>query len=209
MSARRQFPHAAQVVGQNQGRLGEGTELGNLVESLSREQCPPPGKSGAEVGRSRSVPKAQKRNPGGHKTFREHAPAVDSFGQLAEDIRAYSEKHYRDQGHIGSRLKRSFPISRIGWPTKSNPKTSMAGSQGIRRRGATANRYQALFSLIFREALRNGKVTGNPAQLVRLRHENNGRIRFLTDDEEKSLRKAITKEFPERLPELTISLGTG
>jgi hypothetical protein len=66
-----------------------------------------------------------------------------------------------------------------------------------------------LFSLIFREALRNGKVTGNPAQLVRLRHENNGRIRFLTDDEEKSLRKAITKEFPEHLPELTISLGTG
>ena len=131
------------------------------------------------------------------------------FGQLAEDIRAYSEKHYRDQGHIGSRLKRSFPISRIGWPTKSNPKTSMAGSQGIRRRGATANRYQALFSLIFREALRNGKVTGNPAQLVRLGHENNGRIRFLTDDEEKSLRKAITKEFPEHLPELTISLGTG
>ena len=31
------------------------------------------------------------------------------FGQLAEDIRAYSEKHHRDQGHIGSRLKRILP----------------------------------------------------------------------------------------------------
>jgi len=44
---------------------------------------------------------------------------------------------------------------------------------------------------------------------VRLRHENNGRIRFLTDDEEKRLRKAITKQFPEHLPELSVSLGTG
>jgi len=66
-----------------------------------------------------------------------------------------------------------------------------------------------LFSLIFREALRNGKVAGNPARLVRLRRQNNGRIRFLTDDEERRLRKAITKQFPEHLPELTISLGTG
>lgn len=52
-------------------------------------------------------------------------------------------------------------------------------------------------------------MAGNPARLVRLRHENNGRIRFLTDDEEKRLRKAITKQFPEHLPELIISLGTG
>jgi hypothetical protein len=38
---------------------------------------------------------------------------------------------------------------------------------------ATSNRYRALFSLIFREALRNGKVTGNPARLVRQKHEDN------------------------------------
>ncbi len=44
---------------------------------------------------------------------------------------------------------------------------------------------------------------------MRLRHENNGRIRFLPDDEEKRLRKAITKQFTEHLPELSVSLGTG
>lgn len=37
---------------------------------------------------------------------------------------------------------------------------------------ATSNRYRALFSLVYREALRNGKVTSNPARLVRQRHEN-------------------------------------
>jgi hypothetical protein len=31
------------------------------------------------------------------------------FGQLAEDIRRYSEKHHRDQGRIQSRLKRILP----------------------------------------------------------------------------------------------------
>jgi site-specific recombinase XerD len=74
---------------------------------------------------------------------------------------------------------------------------------------ATSNRYRALFSLIFREALRNGKVTSNPARLVRQQHENNGRIRFLTDAEERSLRAVIVARFPEHEPELTIALGTG
>jgi len=39
--------------------------------------------------------------------------------------------------------------------------------------------------------------------------ENNGRIRFLTDAEETSLRAIILERFPEHLPELVISLGTG
>ena len=77
------------------------------------------------------------------------------------------------------------------------------------RTPATANRYRAVFSLIFREAMRNGKATSNPARLVKLRRENNGRIRFLSDDEEQRLRNVIWKRFPEHIPELTISLGTG
>jgi site-specific recombinase XerD len=74
---------------------------------------------------------------------------------------------------------------------------------------ATSNRYRALFSLIFREALRNGKVTGNPARLVRQKHEDNGVIRWLTDDEEKALRSAIAEHHAEHMPELDIALGTG
>jgi site-specific recombinase XerD len=63
-----------------------------------------------------------------------------------------------------------------------------------------------LFSLIFREALRNGKVTSNPARLVRQKHEENGVIRWLTDEEEKALRAVID---PVHVPELDIALGTG
>jgi site-specific recombinase XerD len=52
-------------------------------------------------------------------------------------------------------------------------------------------------------------VTSNPARLVRHRHEENGGIRWLTDEEEARLRAVITEHFPERLSELAISLGTG
>jgi integrase len=131
------------------------------------------------------------------------------FGQLAEDIRRYSEKHHRDRGHIESRLKQILPAFGHRLADQIKPADIDAWIAENTQTPATANRYRALFSLIFREALRNGKVTNNPARLVRLRHESNGRIRFLTDDEEKRLRKAIAKEFPEHLPELTISLGTG
>jgi site-specific recombinase XerD len=62
---------------------------------------------------------------------------------------------------------------------------------------------------IVREAVRNGKVVSNPARLVRQRAENNGRIRFLTEAEETSLRSAIQSRFPEHEAELAISLGTG
>lgn len=49
----------------------------------------------------------------------------------------------------------------------------------------------------------------NPARMVRRLRENNERIRFLANDEEKLLRDAIETEFPERMPELDIALNTG
>jgi integrase len=131
------------------------------------------------------------------------------FGQLAEDIRRYSEKHHRDQGHIESRLKRILRDFENRLADQIKPEDIDNWIAINTETAATANRYRALFSLIFREALRNGKVTANPARLVRLRHENNGRIRYLTDDEERRLRMAIMKQFPEHLPELAVSLGTG
>lgn len=131
------------------------------------------------------------------------------FETLADDIRRYSEKHHQDRGHIESRLKQILPAFGHRLADQIKPAEIDAWIAENTKTPATANRYRALFSLIFREALRNGKVTSNPARQLRLRHEDNGRIRFLTDDEERRMRKVITELFPEHLPELTISLGTG
>jgi integrase len=74
---------------------------------------------------------------------------------------------------------------------------------------ATANRYKAFISLCYREGVRNGKVTINPARLVRQRKEGVGRLRFLSRDEYDHLCKVIAKRFPEHLPEFVVSVHTG
>src|SRR5262249_19570326 len=74
---------------------------------------------------------------------------------------------------------------------------------------ATANRYKALFSLVFRLGVENGRVSQNPAKLVRRRREDNGRIRWLHEEEEKKLRAAISANFAQHMPELDIALNTG
>ena len=89
---------------------------------------------------------------------------------------------------------------------------------------ATKNRYVALLKLTYRLAEKNGKVRFNPARLLRMRKENNARVRFLNQfaplktkldylndcpDEESRLRAVITKNYPEHLPEFDIALNTG
>lgn len=74
---------------------------------------------------------------------------------------------------------------------------------------ATANRYKALISLSFRLGIENGKCTHNPARLVRRMREHNERVRFLSKEEEKRLREAISSECPEHVADLDIALNTG
>jgi hypothetical protein len=51
------------------------------------------------------------------------------------------------------------------------------------RTPATSNRYKAFISLCYRQGMRNGKVTSNPARLFSKRAESAGRIRYLSRDE--------------------------
>jgi hypothetical protein len=74
---------------------------------------------------------------------------------------------------------------------------------------ATANRYKAFISLCYREGVRNGKVSVNPARLVRQRKEGTGRLRFLSREEYDRLHKVIAVRFPEHLAEFVVSVHTG
>ena len=74
---------------------------------------------------------------------------------------------------------------------------------------ATKNRYRALMSLVFRQAMRNGKAKNNPARLVAARTENNGRIRYLLDEEERALRAVMRERYPSHIPALDVALNTG
>lgn len=75
---------------------------------------------------------------------------------------------------------------------------------------ATFNRYRATLSMIFREAIRNGWTDRNPARLIKAKKEDNARIRFLSDDEEKTLRRILAEDYQNRyLNEFEVALHTG
>jgi integrase len=64
-------------------------------------------------------------------------------------------------------------------------------------------------SLSYRLGIRNRKVTTNPARSVTHRREDNNRVRFLTAEEEKKLRKVIKRKWSWHLPEFELGLNTG
>lgn len=131
------------------------------------------------------------------------------FKELSDAILVFSEAHHKDTRTIKNRLGKL----RVDFDERKadsiKPQEIDAWLTANTRTPATSNRYRALFSLIYREALRNGKVSSNPARLVRQRHEDNAIIRWLTDEEEKRLRKVMTEHYPANIPELDIALGTG
>ena len=96
------------------------------------------------------------------------------FGTLCDDILVYSQAHHRDQRNITGRLARIRPDFEGRQADSIKPEDIDQWLTRNTKTPATSNRYRALFSLIFREALRNGKVTSNPARLVRQKHEENG-----------------------------------
>jgi hypothetical protein len=55
----------------------------------------------------------------------------------------------------------------------------------------------------------NRKATSNPARSVTHRRENNNRVRFLTEEEEKKLRKIIEAKWASHLPELELAINIG
>jgi integrase len=77
------------------------------------------------------------------------------------------------------------------------------------RTSATANRYRSFISLAYRLGMENGKVTSNPARLVRMRKEQNARLRYLTREEYDKVVKVLKKKHPEHVPAFIVSIYTG
>jgi hypothetical protein len=81
----------------------------------------------------------------------------------------------------------------------SRPAADLTPQEIERWLRGTSNRYKAFISLCYREGIRNGKVTINPARLVRQRREGAGRLRFLSREEYDRLHSVIARRFPEHL----------
>jgi len=132
-----------------------------------------------------------------------------TFDDLSTNALAYSAIHHTDTRNViqrlgtiqvtfGPRIASTIKPSEIDKWLSENTETP-----------ATANRYRATFSLVFKRAIHDGHLELNPTRSVTQRTEDNGVIRFLSVEELQRLTAAILGKFPEHIPELTISLKTG
>jgi integrase len=143
---------------------------------------------------------------------------VVKFEEIAADALEYSKSHnisFEDDVIRMKAILKEFaerPIAAIKpqdierW---LNQLTKKVKGEDVALKPATLNRYRAMLSLTFRVAVQNGKLTLNPARLVRPRRENNAVIRYLLPEEERRLRAVANEFYPHHVPELDLALNTG
>jgi site-specific recombinase XerD len=132
------------------------------------------------------------------------------FEEIAADALVYSQEHKAsypgDRSTVGKLLPTfgKIPLDNI---TPQTIKAYLDKRDDLTK--TTINRYRGTISMIFQEAIRNGKATANPARLVRLHREDNSRVRFVTFAEEATIRGIIRERCPTHEPEMTLALETG
>jgi site-specific recombinase XerD len=132
------------------------------------------------------------------------------FEEIAADALVYSKEHKAsypgDRSTVGKLLPvfGKVPLDDI---TPQTIKAYLDTRDDLTK--TTINRYRGTISMIFQEAIRNGKAKANPARLVRLHREDNSRVRFITYPEEAVIRAIIRERCPIHEPELTLALETG
>lgn len=138
-----------------------------------------------------------------------------SFRELCDDALAHSRSENSPKQTYELELRVNLLLSIFGTRAahsirKSEIVSWLAEEAAARGWAASSrNRWQATFSLVFRVGIDNEKIERNPAARIRRKTEANTRVRFLSDDEETSLRKAILERFPKFLPHFLLSLHTG
>jgi integrase len=126
------------------------------------------------------------------------------FKSLCEDFTRHQPAHWSRS--LFTRVRDWFGVTPAAslTPQRIDEKLNELLRKG--RTPATANRYRAIISAVYSWAIRNGRAGFNPARAIPLRRENNSRMRFLTKDEEKRLRKHLT---PGYAPDFDLALHTG
>ena len=139
-------------------------------------------------------------------------PSVN-FGQLLDDALAYSKQNkrsYKTDVPRFATLKEWFGNNPAEELTPKEIENKLAAAAEKEKWApSTFNHYRSLMSLSYRLGIQNRKVSTNPARSVTHRREDNNRVRFLTTEEEKKLRKVIKQKSSWHLPEFDLAVNTG
>jgi len=115
------------------------------------------------------------------------------YKQLVEAALVYNEQSHRDQRNFAQRLEATLDQFGHRMATPSHPRKSQSGSPKWRTSESGRQRPSSLQGRNeqgVQTCIADGKVSRNPARLVPQRKESNGRVRFLSEQEEKRLRVA-------------------
>jgi site-specific recombinase XerD len=143
------------------------------------------------------------------------------FSELVADAIKFSEKHHRASKDFKQRVNLAVDEfgDRVAESITTRELQDWVDEMAEEREwtGGTRNRFKSSLSTVFREGMRAGKITVNPARLIRRSKESLGRVRFLSYEEEAKLRKAIAATLPGRIKDegesafaqLDVALHTG
>jgi site-specific recombinase XerD len=136
-----------------------------------------------------------------------------SFAEIAKDALTFSKAHKRTYSDDKQRMDRMLLWFKGRSAESITPQDiERHFAQGVTEHKwapSTVNHHRSLLSLAYQLAIRNRKLSINPARQTKHRREDNSRVRYLTDAEESKLRAAVAARWPERLPELDLALHTG
>jgi site-specific recombinase XerD len=143
------------------------------------------------------------------------------FSELTAEAIKFSEKHHRASKDFKQRVNLAVDEfgDRVAESITTRELQDWIDEMAEEREwtGGTRNRFKSSLSTVFREGMRAGKITVNPARLIRRSKESLGRVRFLSYEEEAKLRKAIAATLPGRIKDegesafaqLDVALHTG
>lgn len=140
---------------------------------------------------------------------------VLTFADISKDALTHSKEQNGERSTHELKLKlaiigEDFDSRAVEGITKQDIQTWLLEQAEEREWSpATRNRYHAAFSLVFRVAVENDRITVNPASKIKRKAEHNDRIRFLSSAEEQRLTDAIRTKWPHYLPTFLFSLHTG
>jgi site-specific recombinase XerD len=136
-----------------------------------------------------------------------------SFDEIAKDALVYSKANKRTYSDDKQRMDRMFPWFKGRCAESITPQEiERHFDEGVSEHGwapSTVNHHRSLLSLAYRLAIRDRKLSVNPARATTHRREDNSRVRFLSAEEETKLRQVVSLKWPQHLQELDVALHTG
>jgi len=130
------------------------------------------------------------------------------FSELADDALEYCKANNRGQQFDGYRIARL--VAEFGNRNADIPVADFRSwFEDQKWKPGTQDRCRSTLSVMYRLGIENKKISENPARLLKHKHEDNGRVRFLKPEEEIRLRKAIKAKYAVHLPEFELALHTG